>query len=75
MSYAWAARTLLCLCAPFVEMATDSPGLMLGAWVADMKGNVGATRDVAEFLNNRGNPSVSCARDAMPARRLGDRAR
>jgi len=30
--------------------------------------------EVAEILGKRGNPSVSCARDAVPARRLGDRA-
>jgi len=30
---------------------------------------------LAEVFDNRGNPSISCARDAMPARRFGDRAR
>jgi hypothetical protein len=30
---------------------------------------------LAEVFDNRGNPSISCARDAMPARRLGDRGR
>jgi hypothetical protein len=59
--------------APFVDIATDSPRVLLDPWVGDIKGNVGATR--AQILDNRGNPSVSCARDAMHARRLGDRAR